>query len=180
MNSVFFSTPEQKVLRLLLSEPTTSFSSRVISSKLKGVRGLGGTDGILRILGELEIAGLVDFVDNRRSVRLRDDCSPVRVLKTFLAICDLEGLKALLEPLSSKGILFGSRASGTSRSDSDYDMFVVSDQPEEIRKVVSRHPLGKMIELLVWTPDDYEKIEERDGALVQKLSRGIVLWGSSW
>src|SRR4051794_30346206 len=93
LDSIFFSTPEQKVMRLLLSEPTTSFTPRVISSKLKGVRGLGGADGIMRILTDLQGLGLVDFVDNHRAVRLHDDNSAVQILKTFLAISDLEGLK---------------------------------------------------------------------------------------
>ncbi|HLD99393.1 MAG TPA: nucleotidyltransferase domain-containing protein [Bdellovibrionota bacterium] len=180
LDSVFFSTPEQKVMRLLLSEPTTSFTPRVISSKLKGVRGLGGTEGIMRVLTDLQGIGLVDFVDNHRAVRLQDENTSVQILKTFLAMCDLEGLKKLLESTSTKGILFGSRAVGRARSDSDYDLFVVSEAPEEIRKVAGRHPLGKLIELIVWTPEMYEGIEQSDPALFQKLSQGIVLWGSTW
>lgn len=180
LDSVFFSTPEQKVMRLLLSESTTSFTPRVISSKLKGVRGLGGTEGIMKILAELQELGLVDFVDNHRSVRLHDDSAQVQVLKIFLAICDLEGLKKLVDPLSSKGILFGSRAQGRARSDSDYDLFIVSTQPEEIKKIAAGHPLGKLLEVVVWTPEEYSHIEERDEALARKLDAGITLWGSSW
>ena len=47
LEAIIFATPEQKVLRLLLSEPTTSFTPRVISSKLTGVRGLGGGEGLV-------------------------------------------------------------------------------------------------------------------------------------
>lgn len=180
LESVFFSTPEQKIMKLLLSEPTTALTPRVLSSKLKGVRGLGGTEGMMRILQHLQDLGLVDFVDNQRAVRLHDENTSVQILKRFLAICDLENLRALLEPISSKGILFGSRASGRARSDSDYDLFIVSDQPEEVRKVAGRHPLGKAVELVVWTPDRYERIASEDSGLQQKLSQGIVLWGSTW
>src|ERR1700722_2487227 len=111
LDTLLFNTPEQKVLRMLLAEPTTSFTPRTISSKLKGVRGLGGAEGINRILGELQELGLVDFVDNSRAVRLQDDSTIAQLLKTFSAICDLENLKTLLLPASSKGILYGSRAS---------------------------------------------------------------------
>ena len=180
LDSIFFSTPEQKVMRLLLSEPTTSFTPRVISSRLKGVRGLGGGEGIMRILNDLQSLGLVDFVDNHRAVRLQDENTAVQVMKTFLAICDLEGLKSLLEPLSAKGILFGSRAKGRARSDSDYDLFVVSDAPEEVKKVAARHPLGKAVEVLAWTPEQWGEIERQDASLYEKLREGIVLWGSSW
>jgi len=180
MESVFFSTPEQKVMRLLLNEPTTAFTPRVLSSKLKGVRGLGGADGIAKILNVLQGLGLVDFVDNHRAVRLHDENTCVQLMKSFSAICDLENLRRLLEPVSSRGVLFGSRASGKSHSDSDYDLFIVSETPEEIRKIAARHPLAKDLELVVWTPEMYGEIDKSDPGLAAKLNRGIVLWGSTW
>ena len=72
-------------LRLLLAEPTTALTPRLISSKLKGVRGLGGAPGIVEILGRLKEISLVDFVDNHRAVRLRDENTSVRLLKIFCA-----------------------------------------------------------------------------------------------
>ena len=57
------------------------------------MRALGGAEGIARILNDLQELGLVDFVDNHRAVRLQDDNTTVQVLKTFLAICALEGLR---------------------------------------------------------------------------------------
>lgn len=180
LESVFFATPAQKVMRLLLAEPTTALTPRVISSKLKGVRGLGGVDGIAKILQEFQELRIIDFVDNHRAVRLRDDNTSVQVLKTFAAICDLESLRTLLEPISSKGILFGSRATGRARSDSDYDLFLVTETPEEAKKTAERHPLGKAVELVAWTPEKYEQIETEDPALRRKLDSGIVLWGNSW
>ncbi|MCM2322250.1 MAG: nucleotidyltransferase domain-containing protein [Oligoflexia bacterium] len=180
MDSLLFSTPEQRVLRLLVSEPTTAFTPRVISSKLKGVRGLGGVDGIMRVLHELEELGLVDFVDNRRSVRLQDENSTAHLLKRVSAVCDLESLRKLLEPICSRGILFGSRASGKARSDSDYDLFVVSDTPDEAVKIGQRHPLGKALELVAWTAEQFGEIQSRDPELAEKLNHGIVLWGPNW
>lgn len=180
LESIFFATPEQKVFRLLLSEPTTSFIPRVISSKLKGVRGLGGGEGITRVLGELQSLGLVDFVDNHRAVRLQDENSFVQIMKVVAAICDLETLKKLLEPISTKGVLFGSRASGKFRSDSDYDLFVVSETPEEVKKTGARHPLQKSLELVVWTPEQFNEIEKENPSMAERLAEGIVLWGSNW
>jgi predicted nucleotidyltransferase len=180
LDALLFSTPEQKVLRLLLSEPTTAFTPRVISSKLKGVRGLGGADGIMNVLAQLQQLDFVDFVDNRRAVRLRDDGTTIRLLKTLSALCDLENVRALLQPLSSRGILFGSRSNGRARSDSDYDLFVVSEMPEEVRKAVARHPMALQIELIAWTPEQYEKISREDPGLERKLSSGVILWGSDW
>lgn len=180
LDSVFFNTPEQKVIRFLLSEPTTSYTIRVLGSKLKGVRGLGGADGIMKILEELKELGLVEFLDNNRSVRLHDEGPCVQLLKQFVALSDLENLRKLLEPMSTKGVLFGSRALGRARSDSDYDVFVVSDSPEEAKKAARGYPLPNPVELVVWTPEQFADIDEKEPAFAEKLSRGIVLWGSSW
>jgi predicted nucleotidyltransferase len=180
LDSLFYSTPEQKVLRLLISEPTTAFTPRVISSKLKGVRGLGGAEGIMAILTHLQELDFVDFVDNRRAVRLRDDGTCVRFLKTLAALCDLENLRLMLQPLSSRGILFGSRATGRARSDSDYDLFVVTELPDEVKKIVARHPMASQVELIAWTPEQHEKISRDDPALERKLAGGVILWGSDW
>jgi len=178
--SILFVTPEQKVLRLLISEPTTTFTLRTISSRLKGVRGLGGVEGIMKILTVLEELDMVSFVDNRRAVRLQDDNSTVRLLKTLSAACDLEGLINSLKPLSSKGILFGSRASGTYLSDSDYNLFIVGNDKQEIEKITSGHPLGKRLDVTIWPPDQYAKMKDRDPKLEDTLSRGVVLWGTAW
>lgn len=167
-------------MRFLLSEPTTSFSVRVIASKLKGVRGLGGSDGILKILHELQTVGLVDFLDNHRAVRLQDDNPTAHVLKVVAAIADLEGLRELLMPISSRGILFGSRAAGKGRSDSDFDLFIISDAPDEVRRVVAGFPLGKLIEPVVWKPEAYQEIEREDPGLAEKIAKGVVIWGPSW
>ena len=180
LDSVFFSTPEQRVMRLLVSEPTTVFTPRIITSKLKGVRGLGGTEGLMKILTEMETLGLVDFVDNHRAVRLQDGNSTVQMLKRFAAICDLESLRKLLEPISIKGILFGSRATGRARSDSDYDVFVVTEALSEAKDIAGSHPLGKSIEIIAWTPEMFSEIEDKDPKLSAKLQQGVVLWGSTW
>jgi predicted nucleotidyltransferase len=101
-------------------------------------------------------------------------------MKTFCAISDLEGLKQMIEPMSTKGVLFGSRASGKSRSDSNYNLLVVSETPEEIKKVTSRHPLGKKLEPMVLTPDEFNSTSGKNKELSKQFDDGIHLWGSTW
>jgi predicted nucleotidyltransferase len=180
LDAILFATPELKIIKFLMSEPTTAFTPRVISSKLKGVRGLGGLEGITATLEMLHGLGWIDFVDNRRSVKLRNENGVVEVTKRLAAVCELESLTGLLSTVATRGILFGSRATGRYRSDSDFDLFLVSTRPEEIRRIVETHPLvavqGKAIETVVWTPDQYAEIEATDPRLHQKLVAGISLW----
>lgn len=180
LESLLFVTPEQRLLRLLLSESTTAFSPRVLSSRLKGVRGLGGAEGINKILQQLHEIGMVQFLNNNREVSLFNDSQPIQLLKRLVALCELEDICELLVPISSKGILFGSRASGQARSDSDYDVFVVTDQETEVRNRVERHPLGRRIEIVALPENDYIHLDERDPEMARKLENGIQLWGSGW
>ena|GEM_PF-814383 len=180
LDSICFVTPEQKLLRFLMTEPTTAFTPRVLSSKLKGVRGLGGVEGITKILKSLQELGLVIFLNNNREVCLQNDHPAIQLLKTFCAISDLEGLKQMIEPMSTRGVLFGSRASGRSRTDSNYNLLVVSETPEEIKKITSRHPLGKKLEPMVMTPDEFSAVDAKNKELSKHLDSGITLWGSSW
>lgn len=177
LEGLLFQTPEQKVLRLLLTESTTAFQTRVLASKLKGVRGLGGADGINKILIKLEQLGLVDFVDNRRAVRLHDESAIAQILKTVSAVCDLESLREVLAPLTSRAVLIGSRATGKARSDSDYDVVVVGGDPAEVLRQAERHPLGKLLKVVVWSISDFAQIEKKDPKLAGKVARGVVLWG---
>ncbi len=177
-----FSTPEQKVMKLLISEPTTVFNFRSISSKLKGVRGLGGGEGILKILLELEELGFVDFLDNQRAVRLRDGNAVVKMLKKFVSVCDLENLTRILEPITQRGILFGLRALGESNSESEYELCVVVNDAEKealVRQTVSGHPLGKLVLLTVVLADDFDSIEKKNPSLAKRLVGSIVLWANS-
>lgn len=180
LEEFFFSSPAQKVIRLLLAEPTTVFTPRAISSKLKGVRGLGGLEGILAVLNELQVLGLVDFVDNHRSVRLRDEHSFAHLLKVFVSICDLGGFIKSLEPVSQKGILFGSRAAGKARTDSNYNVLVIAENTDEVLQISQKHPLGKLLETIVWTSEKYADIEKDDLGFSEKLKQGWVLWGPNW
>ncbi len=180
LDALIFSTPEQKVLRYLLSEPTTTFTLRVISSKLKGIRGLGGAEGITKILKDFQEIGLIDEIDNGRAVRLKDDIPSLSLLKAFSALCDLEGLRPQLETITTKAVLHGARAKGVARSDSDYDFYVVSDRPEEVARVIAGHPLAKKIALTVKSGGDDRRMEREDPSFAKRIEEGILLWGSSW
>lgn len=180
LDGYFFATPEQKLLKFLLSEPTTSFTPRVLSSKLKSVRGLGGAEGIQKILETLSELGLLQFIDNNRSVIVNNEHFFIQKLKVQAAICDLEGLKELVEHLVSKAIIFGSRSTGKYSSGSNYNLMVVTRSADEVIRIIGSHPLGKRIEVVVLSPNEEMQLESKDAQLFQSIQNGVVLWGLSW
>mgnify|MGYP003950252357 CR=1 FL=1 len=180
LEKILFSTPEQKLLRFLLSESTSSFSIRELSSKLKRVRGLGGAEGLKSTLEEFNRLEIVFFLDNGRNVRLNHDHYLICQLKVISSVCNLEGIREVVQPFSAKGILFGSQSTGLSRSDSDYDLFIVSDQKKEVEEAVRGYPFEKKIELIIWTQEEFHNIRDKDEELYHKLEKGFILWGTSW
>ena len=172
LDELIFSSAEQKLMRLLLTESTTVFPLRQLANRLKGVRGVGGPEGLKQILLKLSAVGLIDWVDHERAIRLRDDEGRVELLKVVSAVCDLETLRQSLEPICSRGFLVGVRAEGRGTTDSDYDVAVISDQQEEVLRLARGHPLGKKIRVHFLDADNY-----RDE--IQQFTRYVMLWGSS-
>lgn len=80
--------------------------------------------------------------------------------------------------------LFGSRSKGTARSDSDYDILVVIDEPFTVREKISLSTLwrgqlarkGIDADILVKTLQEIEEYRNRNGSLVHDaLLTGIAI-----
>src|SRR5271165_6088033 len=93
-----------------------------------------------------------------------------------------EAVKRLFEGLHPRAIiLFGSRARGTNRADSDYDLLVVNerllDYDEVYRPVVGR---GLRCDVVPCTVDAWCQARlDAGGVLRDALDEGIVLYGQS-
>ncbi|MGB3216223.1 MAG: nucleotidyltransferase domain-containing protein, partial [Anaerolineae bacterium] len=75
-----------------------------------------------------------------------------------------------------KIILFGSRARGDARPDSDYDLLLIepSDQSRYRRALVGLAPAK---DILVWTPEEVAEWREVPNAFITAaLSEGVVLY----
>jgi hypothetical protein len=172
-DSVFFNTPEQKVLRFLLGSPDSSYSLRVLVSKLKGVRGLGGLQGLEKILVQLEEIGVVNFIDNRRGIRVQDEHPAVSIGRRLWALCEVEGLHKQLQEICSKGII-------TEALPGEIRLYVVTDKSEEAKQFIEQSPVGKSISLTTQTRDEFESVAKRDPKLHSQIINGVLVWGSSW
>jgi hypothetical protein len=172
-DTVFFATPEQKVLRYLLSSRDTAYTLRVLVSKLKGVRGLGGVQGLEKVLASLEEAGLVHFIDNGRSVRVSDEHPANEIMRRMWGLCELEALYTLLQPISSRGVLLGAGLG-------EIQLYVVTDQPEEVQKLTEQQPAGKMVNLTLQTRAQFDALAKKDPKLFASVNQGVNIWGASW
>ena len=172
-DSIFFNTPEQKVLRFLMGSSDSSYSLRVLVSKLKGVRGLGGLQGLEKILTQLEEIGVVNFIDNRRGIRIQDENPAVSIGRRLWALCEIEGLYKQLETICTKGVI-------TEALPGEIRLYVITDKAEEARQFIEQSPVGKTINLTAHTRDEFDSVPKKDPKLYSQLVNGVLVWGSSW
>ena len=91
----------------------------------------------------------------------------------------LSRLKRDLEP--ERVILFGSRARGDNRADSDYDLLIVSDRFRGIRwierapLVIRLWDLPLDVELICLTPEEYRRRRRELSIVGEAVREGVVL-----
>jgi len=100
---------------------------------------------------------------------------------------DMDKLKHVIQNIVSTAkpkriVLFGSRAKGTNRPDSDWDFLIIkeSDQPRYLRAAPIRRAIAGLLpakDIVVYTPEEIAEWENVPNAFVtQILSEGKTLY----
>ena len=85
--------------------------------------------------------------------------------------------KIAAEYQPEKIILFGSRARGEERSDSDYDFIIVKDTNERwIRRSLSIPDVPFRADFFVYTPEEFEQMKDSNIFMVEALKNHIILY----
>jgi predicted nucleotidyltransferase len=171
-------TSNQKVLGLLAKFSDQEFYEREL------VRKLGISSGSAnRALNELYSTGAVT---RRREGKMYfysidSSASAVIELKKMINLMLIEPLVEELKKISNRIVLYGSCASGTDTSESDLDLFVVSNNKEDVSNSIGnfKFPRGYEdihIQSVIKTPVELLEGEESERAFMEEIDRGIVLW----
>lgn len=104
--------------------------------------------------------------------------NPLRAAKIAESAFDLRPVVRGLAPHCQQITLFGSRGAGTNRDDSDYDLFVVSNDVKQARLAAKKASLGlpRPLDLTVYTPRQAASIAAHEPTFAQKLAKGVVIW----
>ena len=103
------------------------------------------------------------------------------VLKQIINILLIEPLSERLKKTSNRIVLYGSCALGTDTSESDIDLFVVSNRKKEASNIISdfKFPQGYEnihIQSVIRTPVELLEEAGSESAFMEEVERGIVLW----
>lgn len=84
--------------------------------------------------------------------------------------------------IPDKVILFGSRAKGTARVDSDYDILIIKSGIENGLKIESdiymNLDINASVDIIVASPEIVEQYKDTIGCVIKPaLSEGIVIYG---
>jgi predicted nucleotidyltransferase len=136
-----------------------------------------------RALNELFSTGAVTRRREGKMYFYSIDSSTAAVIefKKMINIMLIEPLVEELKKMSSRIVLYGSCALGTDTSESDLDLFVVSNSKEDVSNVISnfKFPMGYEnihIQAVIKTPVELLETGESERAFIEEVDRGIVLW----
>jgi predicted nucleotidyltransferase len=113
------------------------------------------------------------------SFNSRDPLS--RTFKIFVSVSILRPLIEKLREHASEIVLYGSCARGEDTSASDIDLFIVSENKQNVSETVESYAFGKgfenlVIEPVIRSPLDMIKSEKTEKEFLSLVREGIVLW----
>src|SRR4030042_1784053 len=169
-------TNSQKVLSLLVKFSDQDFYERQVARKLGISYGSAN-----RALNELFSSRVVSRRREGKMYFYSIDSSNA-ALTEFKKVVNLMLVEQLVEELkkvSNRIVLYGRCALGTDTSESDLDLFVVSNRKEDVSNVIStfRFPKGFEnihIQSVIRTPVDLLEGGESERTFIDEVDRGIV------
>jgi len=175
LNDILIRTAEQKILSLFVANPDKSFYGREISKKLN--ISLGATSNALRLFKKKGI--LVSEKKGKTSLyTLRSSNPYLDYFKILNSLLILEPLIEKLKIISKQIILYGSYATGTFTSDSDVDLFIVSEKREEVLKIIDKFTSKKVLNIqpVIKKHIEWIQLYKKDPEFFNELNSGITLW----
>jgi len=175
LNDIFIKTTEQKIVSLFVAHPDKSFYGREISKKLK--ISLGATSNALRLLKKKGI--LISERKGKTSLyTLRSPNPYIEYFKILNSLLTLEPLIEKLKNISKQIILYGSYATGTFTSESDVDLFVVSEKREEVLKIIDKFTVKQVLNIqpVIKKQIEWMQLDKKDTEFFNELASGITLW----
>ena len=171
-------TVNQKVLSLLAKFSDQEFYEREVARKLGISYGSAN-----RALNKLHSTGAVRRRREGKMYFYSIDSSNAAIteFKRIVNLMLVEPLVEELKKMSSRIVLYGSCALGTDTSESDMDLFIVSNSKEDVSNSISGFTFPRgfeniHIQSVIRTPVELLEGGESEQTFMEEVERGIVLW----
>ena len=173
MKNYLNNTSHQQILTFLVLNPERSFFDKEIRQATK--LSAGATNKALRELSQ------EDLIQREKKGRMYfysiDLNNPlIKQFKILLNIILIYPLIERLKEINRRIILFGSSAEGTNTSESDIDIFFLTNEVEAVKEIISTDKLRQKIQPVIKTPTLLVELETKDKLFYEQIERGLILW----
>jgi predicted nucleotidyltransferase len=172
-STILYNTPTWQVLDYLLQHPDQAQSDADIARAITGSQ-KSAVNMALRKLHSIDL--IQRKPQGRAMVNTLADTPLTRQLRQQSNLIALCPLTKALQTHCMRTVLFGSRADGSHVSASDYDLFIVSNHPHDVRNLIERSSLQKRIQPIIRTPEDFLTMQHDEPELLEAIQQGTVLW----
>jgi len=164
---------EQKIIKLLSDYPEREFYGQEIADKIRCSKASASI--ILKALSEKKIVSKT--VRGHMNFYQIDSKNPkVKKFKINLVLDSLNSQLPKLQRMAQKIILFGSGSRGEQTFNSDIDLFIISNNKEELRSALSQIKNDLPIKAVIKTPSEWSEMEITDPEFYQEVKNGITLY----
>jgi len=173
-----FMTPTVlKILYVFHEDPMQELHEREVMRRAKISK--GSANSILRILSE---AGILERKKTGRMVFYRFNVrnAVARQLKILFNVYYLQKLVDRLKPYCRRIVLFGSSAEGLDVTESDIDLFILTQEKKEVVGEVDVYQKNsdRKLSPIVVNANELANLKKEDRPLYERIEKGIVLWES--
>lgn len=166
-----------KILYLFHEDPVREIHEREVARRA-GVSE-GSANRVLRLLSEIKV---LERSRRGRMVfyRFNSKNALARQFKVLFNVYSLNGLVEQIRDSSKKIILFGSCSEGADAKGSDVDLFILTNEKDEVRSSISDYQkrILKRISPIVVNSNEFVKLKKEDKPLYERILKGVTLWES--
>ena len=178
LSTHIFTTVNQKVLSLLTKFSDKEFYERQIARRLGVSYGSAN-----RALNQLYSSGAIKRRQEGKMYFYSIDASNPSVpeFKKLINLLLLEPLVESLQSVTYRVVLYGSCAQGMDTSQSDCDLFVVTNKRENVADIINGFNLphgfeNLRIQSVIKTPVELLHAGGAEKLFIEEVEHGIVLW----
>ncbi|KKR17736.1 MAG: polymerase beta domain protein region protein, partial [candidate division CPR2 bacterium GW2011_GWC1_41_48] len=147
LKDILLNTAANKVLSFLTLHQDASFYDKEVSEKTGVSRGM--TNMILRQFFD---AGLLVREKRGRMWFYTLSTKPLfKYYRVYENLVNLENLVKALKPISQRVILFGSTVKGEDTAESDIDLFILTNNKDEVLRVIRNYQTDREIKPVIQT-----------------------------
>jgi predicted nucleotidyltransferase len=164
-----------KVLYFMSDFPGKDF----VSGGIQKATGLSKMGDYLA-LKELEREGFLQSAKIGKTFiyRINHKNPVLKQMKTVKNVSVIVPLVDKLKEYSEKIILFGSASRGEDSFGSDYDLFILTRDKEEVQAVLDKFKSARKVQAKIMGAVEFSNLKSSDRVFYDEVIRGITLWES--